>query len=160
MKTSESGEKISLRRANRIVAVQWVYMCEARHMVANPENFSALCTLLDEDPSYFGFAKEVVALLQKNLIKVDTLIERFATNWNFSRIALVDLCILRLGACELLYRDDIPPIVTIDEAIELGKIFSGGASKAFINGVLDRIKCTLSRSLRTASTSFTDHVDQ
>ncbi|MDR2201001.1 MAG: transcription antitermination factor NusB [Puniceicoccales bacterium] len=160
METSKNKGEKSLRRANRILAVQWIYMCEARGMVAGPENFSALCALLDKDPLHFTFAKEIVALLQKNLVEVDALIERFATNWNLSRIALVDLCIIRLGACELLYRNDIPPIVAINEAIELGKIFSGEASKAFINGILDRIKCTLSRSLRTASVSNADYVNQ
>jgi N utilization substance protein B len=93
----------------------------------------------------------MVMLLQKNLSEIDRLIERFATNWNFTRISLVDLCILRLATCELLHRCDIPPIVTIDEAIELGKMFSGESSKAFINGVLDRVKGTLSRSLRSVS---------
>ncbi len=93
----------------------------------------------------------MVALLQKNLNEIDALIDRFVTNWNVARISLVDLCIIRLAICELLYRNDIPPIVTINEAIELGKMFSSEASKAYINGVLDRVKCTLSRSLRTAS---------
>jgi N utilization substance protein B len=151
METSEKNQKILLRRENRILAVQWVYMCEARRMNVKLEHLPELCTIFNKDPSDFKFSQEMVIILQKNLHEIDALIDRFATNWNFSRIALVDLCIMRLAACELLYRNDIPPIVAINEAIELGKMFSGETSKAFINGVLDRIKGTLSRSLRTVS---------
>ncbi|MDR1435295.1 MAG: transcription antitermination factor NusB [Puniceicoccales bacterium] len=150
METNGKNEKLSLRRENRILAVQWIYMCEARRMETKSEHLSSLCALSNQDPLNFEFAREMVTLLQKNLVEIDSLIDRFATNWNLSRISLVDLCILRLGICELLYRSDIPPIVTINEAIELGKMFSGEASKAFINGILDRVKGTLSRSLRTA----------
>jgi N utilization substance protein B len=151
METGEKIEKMSLRRENRILAVQWVYLCEATRMKATPETLVPLCNIFEKDPENFKFTQAIVHLLQENLAKIDALIDRFSTNWNFSRISLVDLCIIRLAICELLYRNDIPPIVTINEAIELGKIFSGEASKAFINGILDRIKCTLSRSLRTAS---------
>jgi N utilization substance protein B len=151
MEADKKNQKISLRRENRVLAVQWIYMCETLKMDAKPEHLSELCTLLDKDAANFKFAQEMVTLLQKNLAEIDGRIDRFATNWNFSRIARVDLCIMRLGACELLYRSDIPPVVAINEAIELGKMFSGETSKGFINGVLDRIKCTLSRSLRTVS---------
>jgi N utilization substance protein B len=151
METGKKNQKMSLRRDNRVLAVQWIYMCEALRTEAKPEHLPELCAIFDKNPSDFQFTREMVALLQKNLPEIDALIDRFATNWNFSRIALVDLCIMRLATCELLHRNDIPPIVTINEAIELGKMFSGETSKAFINGVLDRIKCTLSRSLRTVS---------
>jgi N utilization substance protein B len=151
MESSEKIEKMSLRRENRILAVQWIYMCEATRTQANAEILSSLCNIFEKNPANFEFTREIIFLLQKNLAEIDTLIDRFATNWNFSRISLVDLCIIRLAICELLYRNDIPPIVSINEAIELGKMFSGENSKAFINGILDRVKCTLSRSLRTAS---------
>jgi N utilization substance protein B len=150
METNKRNERMSLRRKNRILAVQWIYMCKTRRMEIKPEHLSSLCALSNQDPSNFKFAQEMVTLFQKNLLEIDSLIDRFAINWNLSRISVVDLCILRLAICELLHRNDIPPIVTINEAIELGKMFSGEPSKAFINGILDRIKGTLSRSLRTA----------
>ncbi|MDR1590733.1 MAG: transcription antitermination factor NusB [Puniceicoccales bacterium] len=147
----KGSESFSLRRENRILIVQWVYMCEATQTKADGDTLLSICNIFGKDPKNFQFAREIVSLLQKNLIEIDALIDRFATNWNFSRISLVDLCIIRLGICELLYRNDIPPIVAINEAIELGKMFSGENSKAFINGILDRVMSTLSRSLRTAS---------
>ena len=65
------------------------------------------------------------------------------------RIARVDLAILRLAVFELLFRPDIPPIVSINEAIDLAKTFSSGESRRFINGVLDSVKGRLNRPLRT-----------
>ena len=153
MGVAEKFGKVSLRRENRILAVQWIYMCESTRQRALLEQFFAICALFEKDPEQFEYAKTIVGLIQKHLGEIDTLINRFATNWNFARIATVDLSILRLATCELLYRNDIPPIVTINEAIEISKMFSGELSKGFINGVLDRVKGTLSRSLRTASVS-------
>jgi N utilization substance protein B len=123
MEINEKNEKISLRRENRILAVQWIYLCEATRTKANPEILVPLCNIFEKDPESFKFAQEIVSLLQKNLAEIDTLIDRFATNWNFSRISLVDLCIIRLSICELSYRTDIPLIMTIKEAINLGKMF-------------------------------------
>ena len=67
------------------------------------------------------------------------------------RIAKVELAILRLAVHELLRRRDIPPVVTINEAIELAKTYAGEDSHRFINGVLDRMKEGLGRPLREAA---------
>ena len=74
-----------------------------------------------------------------------------ANNWKFERIAKVDLSILRLAIYELLYRNDIPPIVSINEAIDLSKVFSNPDSKRFINGILDKMKDRINRPLRKAA---------
>jgi transcription antitermination factor NusB len=65
---------------------------------------------------------------------------QFAANWQLERMAVVDRNIMRLGAFELLYRDDIPPKVSINEAVELAKKFSGLESGKFVNAILDKIK--------------------
>ncbi|MDE6576254.1 MAG: transcription antitermination factor NusB [Opitutales bacterium] len=153
MDTIGAVEHRSLRRENRVLAVQWAYMCQLTHWPASSADFPKICALFEKDPKNFQFAQELVLLMHSHLHEIDALIERFATNWNFSRLSNVDLCVLRLATCELLYRPDIPPVVTINEAIELGKLFSGEPSKAFINGILDRIRGTLSRPLRTATTA-------
>jgi N utilization substance protein B len=62
----------------------------------------------------------------------------------------VDRNVLRLAIYEMLYRDDIPPVVSINEAIELAKTFGGGESGRFVNGILDRVKNDLARPLREA----------
>jgi N utilization substance protein B len=71
-----------------------------------------------------------------------------AHNWEFERIAKIDLAILRLAMFEMLHRKDIPPVVSINEAIDLSKQFSNADSKRFINGILDRLKDQLGRDAR------------
>lgn len=151
MEKTEGMGSFSLRRENRILAIQWIFMCEATHRGPTKASFLSICQLLDKDPNRYCFALQVVERVTKHLSEIDEQIRHFSTNWNFSRISLIDLSILRVAIGELLYREDIPPVVTINEAVEISKLFSGEASKAFINGVLDRVKNTLSRSLRTAS---------
>ena len=78
-----------------------------------------------------------------NLKELDGLIGKTSKNWRLQRIAKVDRCILRIAAYELLYRDDIPPKVSINEAVDLAKKFGAEESGAFINGILDKIYNTL-----------------
>ena len=72
-------------------------------------------------------------------------IKALAHNWEFDRIARIDLAILRLAIFEMLHRKDIPPVVSINEAIDLSKQYSTADSKRFINGILDRMKDKLGR---------------
>jgi len=74
-----------------------------------------------------------------------------AQNWEFDRIAKIDLAILRIAMFEMLHRKDIPPVVSINEAIDISKQFSNADSKRFINGILDRLKDQLGRDSRKAS---------
>ena len=81
-----------------------------------------------------------VTLIRKIMINEENLDRDIATmvqNWEFKRVALMDRLILRLALCELLYFEDIPPKVTINEAIDLAKKFSTAESGRFVNGVLD-----------------------
>ena len=71
-------------------------------------------------------------------------------NWDFNRIAKMDLAILRISMFEMIHRKDIPPVVSINEAIDLSKEYSNADSKRFINGVLDRLKGSLGRDSRKA----------
>jgi len=85
-----------------------------------------------------------------HLPEIDDRIRRYCENYEFRRISPVDRNILRLAIYEMLHRDDIPPVVSINEAIELAKTFGGGDSGRFVNGILDRVKDDLSRPLREA----------
>ncbi|NQU11506.1 transcription antitermination factor NusB, partial [bacterium] len=82
---------------------------------------------------------------------VDGQIEKYAEHWELGRIAAVDRNILRLAIYEMLFRDDIPPVVSINEAVEIAKRFSTRESGGFVNGILDRIKLDLTRPARTAA---------
>ncbi|HOW42522.1 MAG TPA: transcription antitermination factor NusB [Candidatus Omnitrophota bacterium] len=86
------------------------------------------------------FTEELVLGVTEHLEPIDAKIAEYATNWELSRMAVVDRNVLRLGSCELLFRTDIPPKVSINEAVELAKKFSGVQAGKFVNGILDKIK--------------------
>lgn len=77
--------------------------------------------------------------VEENIEKLDLEIEKYLKNWKLNRLNKVDLTILRIGAYELLYSDEIPSAVCINEAVELGKTYSDEKSASFINGVLDNL---------------------
>jgi N utilization substance protein B len=78
----------------------------------------------------------------------DEMIKKHAKNWDLHRIAAVDRNILRLAIYEMLHRDDIPPIVSINEAVDIAKKFSTQDSGKFVNGILDKVKGELMRPAR------------
>ena len=85
------------------------------------------------------FADQLVRGVIEHRDEIDARIRAVAENWDLARMAAVDRNVLRLGAYELLYRDDIPPKVSINEAVELAKRYSTADSGTFVNGILDRI---------------------
>lgn len=86
-----------------------------------------------------SFAEQLLTRTASHIDELDKLIRKKATNWDFSRIAIIDKLILRIAICEFLYFDDIPPKVSIDEAIEISKKYSTAKSGQFINGILDSV---------------------
>ena len=143
--------KTPKRRENRIAAMQFLYACSLNP----PDDLAGQLSLFfaekPEDRDYYAFAEELIHGVLENLEAVDEEIKRYAENWDFDRIAKMDLAILRLAIYELLKRLDIPPIVSINEAIDLSKQFSGPDSKRFINGILDKMKSSIHRPLREAT---------
>jgi N utilization substance protein B len=94
---------------------------------------------LKEHKEEYSFA---VALIHKVIEKkkeLDEMIRSKVEHWEFNRLAVIDKLILRIGICELLYFEDIPPKVSINEAIEIARRFSTEKSDKFVNGVLDSI---------------------
>jgi len=87
-----------------------------------------------------NFTVDLVKGVAENLPQIDTKISQHATNWQLQRMAVVDRNILRMGCFELLFRDDIPPKVSINEAVELAKKYSGLEAGKFVNAILDKIK--------------------
>ncbi len=85
------------------------------------------------------FTHRIVRGVWENRRRIDGIIEQFSVNWKMSRMPCVDRNVLRIGVYEFLHCPDIPVMVTINEAIELGKAYSTKESGAFINGILDRI---------------------
>lgn len=80
--------------------------------------------------------------------EVDAVITKHAKNWDIGRMAIVDRNVLRLAIFEMLHRDDIPPVVSINEAVDIAKKFSTDDSGKFVNGILDKVRGELMRPAR------------
>ncbi len=98
------------------------------------------------------FLEQIVRGVLRHRKEIDQLIEQYSENWRLNRIAPIDHSILRIAIFELLYCDEIPPKVTLNEAVDLGKQYGSEDSGRFINGILDRIlNEVVQKSDRTAS---------
>ena len=87
-----------------------------------------------------NFSERIIRGIEQHQEDLDRIIEQYSSNWKIDRMAHVDRNILRIAVYELLYCDDIPPKVAINEAIDIGKKYGSEDSGAFINGVLDKVK--------------------
>ena len=94
------------------------------------------------------FAEPLIRGTLEHRAEADEIISRHAKNWELHRIAAVDRNILRLAIFEMLHRDDIPPVVSINEAVDIAKKFSTEDSGKFVNGILDKVKSELMRPAR------------
>jgi N utilization substance protein B len=94
------------------------------------------------------FADPLIKGVLEHRDAIDEQIKKHAKNWDFHRIAAVDRNIMRLAIYEMLHRQDIPPVVSINEAVDIAKKFSTQDSGKFVNGILDKIKGELMRPAR------------
>lgn len=126
------------RTQAREVALQLLYRLDLRGEDARPEVEAELSAAGDRE--VLDFARGLLFGCWDRRAEIDTRISEVARNWQISRMAAVDRNILRLAAYEILFRDDIPPLVAINEAIEMAKKFSTRNSGPFVNGILDSIR--------------------
>jgi len=126
------------RHRARELAVQVLF-----HLEFNPgdpgESFDLLCRCFSPPKEVRAFSRELVLGVWENKEDLDRLISRASKNWRIERMSRVDRNILRVAVFEVVYAGDIPPKVSIDEAVELGKKYGAEDSGAFVNGVLDSI---------------------
>ena len=125
------------RTKARQLALKLLYRLDLLGEEATPENLK----FLDEqtgDTEILDFSGMLVAGTMQNREELDRRIRQVAKNWDIERMAVIDRNILRMGAYEIIYRDDIPPKVSLNEAIELAKKFSTADSGAFVNGIRGR----------------------
>lgn len=99
----------------------------------------SLAKLFEEQPTDDPYVRSCLQGLEEKLPEIDRMIAERAEGWRLERLHSVDRNILRLAVYELCYREDVPPQVVINEAVELAKKYGGEHSPAFINGILDRI---------------------
>ena len=102
----------------------------------------------EDEAALRSFAEPLIRGALEHRGEADEIIKKHAQNWDLHRMAAVDRNILRLAIYEMLYREDIPPVVSINEAVDIAKKFSTQDSGRFVNGILDKVKGDLLRPAR------------
>jgi N utilization substance protein B len=125
------------RTRSREIALQFLYMHDLRDDAG--EQLAAFLADETKDRQVRDFSVRLIEGVKTHREEIDALLTRVAKNWEIHRMATIDRNVLRMAIFEILYCDDIPANVSINEAIELGKRFSTQNSGAFINGILDRV---------------------
>jgi N utilization substance protein B len=128
------------RRQARELALQLLYELDVRGEVEPGPVIDAFWQRQQAPDDVRSFADALVRGVTAERPKIDELIGRFAEHWELDRMAVVDRNVLRAGIWELLWGVDVPPIVAINEALEIARRFSTEESTRFINGLLDRVR--------------------
>jgi N utilization substance protein B len=127
------------RRQSREFAMQALFDMDMSHD-SSKERFTLFCENFDPPentkPFFIKLFKGVVA----HKSDIDSMIDRFSSNWKIERISCVDRNVMRIAIYEMFHCDDIPAKVSINEAIDIGKRYGSDESGAFINGILDSIR--------------------
>jgi len=129
---------MGIRRKGRELALQALYQMELTGD-DSPAALEFFLTHFEGNPRARDFARRLVSGVVSHRQEIDRLIEQSADHWRLTRMAKVDLTVLRMATYELLFCPDIPMNVSIDEAIEIGKRYGSGDSATFINGALDHV---------------------
>jgi N utilization substance protein B len=146
-----SKAQYAQRHDGRVAALQYLYAWSINPPVNLSDDLRVFFEGQEKPRDHYGFGEELIDGVIRNQAAIDAQIRVLAQNWEFERIAKIDLAILRIAMFEMLHRKDIPPVVSINEAIDISKEFSNADSKRFINGILDRMKDQLGRDARKAS---------
>lgn len=128
------------RRLARETAMKLIFQMAFNYdfsFQSNHEYFLEAQEQLNENN--YNYLEQIVALTVEHLDQLDKYIDLYSKNWNLNRLSKVDLSILRLATCEILYMEDIPVSVSINEAVELAKKYSADNANSYINGILDQI---------------------
>jgi len=132
----ELSSQLPTRRLAREIALRAFYAmeirgCSVEHALSDP------LIAIEGDP--LPYTSRLLKHLSRYREQLDALIREKVKKWEFHRIAVIDKAILRMAITELLYFPDVPPKVTINEAIEIAKKFSTDKSSRFVNGILDAV---------------------
>lgn len=135
---SSSPSGLMRRREARRLAMTIIY---AQFCTGYPYDvvITQLRTVRTDWADLGEFAQKLALAVQANELEIERNVASVLENWRFDRISPIERALLKLGCAEILYFDDIPPRVTINEYIELAKVFSNENAPAFINGILDKL---------------------
>lgn len=140
--------RLSKRRQVRERVLQALYAFEASGDSADHVLATLIRPAFEEDRTYLRFAERLFLKSADARAEADVLIDKHIENWDLSRLARTDRLVLWMAIAELLYFEDIPPKVTLNEAVEVARAFGTDKSASFVNGVLDAVLRELRESDR------------
>ena len=145
------------KRIGRELAMQYLFRCDMRHELPDAVTFGLFFDQIraehDLKENRLGrkareYAEKLYLTVALNGEEIDATIRKRTENGDIERISLVDRNIMRIAVAEMLYMEDVPPVVSIDEAVGIARDYSGEEAGNFINGVLNGVKDTLKRNPR------------
>lgn len=133
------------RRKAREAALQFLFQDDFPReneltLVNIDERFEQFCQLFQVNKKARTYTMALLQCTVKNRHHIDDLISQCAKNWRLERIAVADRNLLRIGVSEMLYSEDVPHQVAINEAVEIAKRYGSDESPSFVNGILDAVK--------------------
>jgi transcription antitermination protein NusB len=139
---------MATRREAREWAVQMLFQLDLNPSDNIDTAFGRFWSDKQADSDMREFMEQLVRGVRSNLKEIDATITKYAENWHMDRMAVVDRNVMRMAVYEMLFCKDIPPIVSINEAVDLAKYFASNESGRFVNGILDRIRKDIDRPAR------------
>ncbi len=129
------------RRQSRELALQILFQKEFMPSANTSELFDLFEAHFALEKTLVGHSKELVSQVTRHQAEIDATIQKHSHNWNIQRLSLIDLNILRIAVCEMVYpmTEPTPPIASMNEAIEIAKKYSSLEAPSFVNGILDQV---------------------
>jgi len=160
----EHPDNVHFRRYAREWAMQFLFQHDAEDMTNTEEAIdifseqirtSGLYDLPDKGvfKKAYKASLRIISGILENKNEIDKTISQYSPKWSISRMDAVDRNVMRIAVFEMLKCNNVPPIVSINEAVEIGKKYGSGNTPAFVNGILNTIKDTLKRSARDPVTN-------
>ena len=132
------------RTQSREIALQVLYQIDMSEGTTE-EDFNLFWDHFTPPDNLKEFSWKIVSGVCQHEGEIDVIIEHYSEHWRLKRMSIVDRNILRLAIFELMFCDDIPPKVVLNEAVELGKKFGSDKSGSFVNGILDKVAHRIDR---------------
>jgi transcription antitermination protein NusB len=141
---------MSSRRETREWIVQLLFQLDLNPSDKLDSVFEGFWAERSPDRKSRRFVEEIVWGVRTSLPELDQALKRYAEHWDVDRMGVVERNVMRMAIFEMLRRTDIPPVVSINEAVDIAKYFSADDSGKFVNGILDRVRKDLDRPAREA----------
>ena len=136
------------RRKARELVLQALFQHEFANTKTIADSLERLGALYKVEPEVWPYAQAVATGLDTNFSEIDKVLQLLSKNWSLDRLAFVDKNILRIALFEIRFAKDVPPKVSINEAIEIAKAFGSESSGKFVNGVLGAIYKDIEKKLK------------